>query len=96
MSFTIVRTNGTVLTVIPDGELNTTSTPLFLPGRNYPGYGSVIDTNFVRQLENFAFGVPPSNALQGQLWYNTNLGEEGLYVCPIDGESNPNNWIKHH
>lgn len=94
MSFTIVRTNGTVLTVIPDGELNTTSTPLFLPGRNYPGYGSVIDTNFVRQLENFAFGVPPSNALQGQLWYNTNLGEEGLYVCPIDGESNPSNWIK--
>lgn len=94
MSFTIVRTNGTVLTVIPDGELNTTSTPLFLPGRNYPGYGSVIDTNFVRQLENFAFGVPPSNALQGQLWYNTNLGEEGLYVCPIDGETNPSNWIK--
>ena len=94
MSFTIVRTNGTVLTVIPDGDLNTTSTPLFLPGRNYPGYGAVIDTNFVRALENFAFTVPPSNALQGQLWYNTNLGSEGLYVCPIDGETNPANWVK--
>lgn len=94
MSFTIVRTNGTVLTVIPDGDLNTTSTPLFLPGRNYPGYGAVIDTNFVRALENFAFTNPPDNPLQGQLWYNTRPGFEGLYVCPIDGETNPSNWIK--
>ena len=94
MSFTIVRTNGTVLTVIPDGDLNTTSTPLFLPGRNYPGYGAVIDTNFVRALENFAFTNPPDNPLQGQLWYNTRPGFEGLYICPIDGETNPNNWIK--
>lgn len=90
MSFTIVRTNGTVLTVIPDGDLNTTSTPLFLPGRNYPGYGSVIDTNFVRQLENFAFGVVPQNALQGQLWFDTNT--QTLKICPTDGESNASNW----
>lgn len=90
MSFTIVRTNGTVLTVIPDGDLNDTSTPLFLPGRNYPGYGSIIDTNFVRQLENFAFGVVPQNALQGQLWFDTNT--QTLKICPTDGESNASNW----
>ncbi len=92
MSFTIVRTNGTVLAIIPDGDLNTTSSPLFLPGRNYPGYGSVIDTNFVRTLENYAFTSPPQNALQGQLWFNTN--NDSLCVCPVDGESNPNNWIR--
>ena len=92
MSFTIVRTNGTVLAIIPDGDLNTTSSPLFLPGRNYPGYGSVIDTNFVRTLENYAFTAPPQNALQGQLWFNTN--NNSLCVCPIDGESDPNNWIR--
>lgn len=92
MSFYIVRTDGTVLTVINDGELNTDSTPLYLPGRNYPGYGSVIDTNFVRQLENFAFGLPPSNALKGQLWFNTN--NDSLYVCPTDGETDPDKWFK--
>ena len=92
MSFTIVRTNGTVLAIIPDGDLNTTSSPLFLPGRNYPGYGSVIDTNFVRTLENYAFTAPPQNALQGQLWFNTN--NDSLCVCPVDGESDPNNWIR--
>jgi hypothetical protein len=92
VSFTIVRTNGTVLAIIPDGDLNTTSSPLFLPGRNYPGYGSVIDTNFVRTLENYAFTAPPQNALQGQLWFNTN--NDSLCVCPIDGESDPNNWIR--
>lgn len=92
MSFTIVRTNGTVLAIIPDGDLNTTSSPLFLPGRNYPGYGSVIDTNFVRTLENYAFTAPPQNALQGQLWFNTN--NDSLCVCPVDGESDPNNWVR--
>jgi len=92
VSFTIVRTNGTVLAVIPDGDLNTTSSPLFLPGRNYPGYGSVIDTNFVRTLENYAFTAPPQNALQGQLWFNTN--NDSLCVCPVDGESDPNNWVR--
>jgi hypothetical protein len=96
VSFTIVRTNGTVLAIIPDGDLNTTSSPLFLPGRNYPGYGSVIDTNFVRTLENYAFTAPPQNALQGQLWYDTSTAGGGitgtLKICPVDGESNAANW----
>ncbi len=96
MSFTIVRTNGTVLAIIPDGDLNTTSSPLFLPGRNYPGYGSVIDTNFVRTLENYAFTAPPQNALQGQLWYDTSTASGNitgtLKICPVDGESNAANW----
>ena len=96
MSFTIVRTNGTVLAIIPDGDLNTTSSPLFLPGRKYPGYGSVIDTNFVRTLENYAFTVPPQNALQGQLWYDTSTASGNitgtLKICPVDGESNAVNW----
>lgn len=92
MSFYILRTDGSLLTIVNDGELNTVSTPLALPGRNYPGYGSVIDTNFVHQLENFAFVNPPADALRGQLWYNTT--NDSLYICPTDGETNPNNWIK--
>lgn len=92
MAYTIIKTNGTVLATIPDGTVNTTSTSLQLPGRNYSGYGQVMDTNFVRVLENFADSNVPRNALKGQLWYNTS--EQSLYVCKTDGETDPNNWLK--
>jgi hypothetical protein len=92
VSYTIVRTDGTVLTTIPDGIVNTTSTSLSLPGRNYPGYGQVMDTNFVRSLENFADSTVPVNPIRGQLFYNTIT--ETLYICPTDGETNINNWYR--
>jgi Chaperone of endosialidase len=89
--YTIVKSNGTVLTTIPDGTINTTKTTLGLPGRNYAGYGQTLDTNFVHIIENFASNVPPANPLQGQLWYNTNANL--LYVCPQDGTTNANSWV---
>ncbi len=92
MSYNIYRTDGTLLTTIPDGVVNTVSTPLSLPGRNYSSYGVTMDTNFVHQLENFANATLPTSAIRGQLWYNTT--ESSLYLCPTDGETNINNWIK--
>ena len=91
MAYTIVKSDGTVLTTIADGTINTTSTSVGLPGRNYAGYGHTLDTNFVHQLENFADTTPPANPLTGQLWYNTNANT--LYVCPTDGLSNANAWV---
>lgn len=91
MAYTIVKSDGTVLTTIADGQINTTSTSLGLPGRNYAGYGQVLDTNFVHQLENFADTTPPANPLRGQLWYNTNTNS--LCVCPADGETVTSNWL---
>jgi len=91
MAYTIVKSDGTVLTTIADGTINTTSTSLGLPGRNYAGYGQALDTNFVHQLENFADNTPPPNPLRGQLWFNTN--NSTLYVCPADGESNALAWL---
>jgi hypothetical protein len=91
MAYTILKSDGTPLTTIPDGTINTTSTSLGLPGRNYAGYGQTIDTNFVHQLESFADGTPPANPLRGQLWFNTN--NSTLYVCPTDGETNAANWL---
>lgn len=90
MAYTIIRSNGTVLTTIPDGNLNANSTSLQLPGRNYPGYGQALDTNFVRIVENFANTSPPPNPLKGQLWYNTTLNT--LNICPADGITNASNW----
>ena len=91
MAYTIVKSDGAVLTTIADGTINTTSTSLGLPGRNYAGYGQTLDTNQVHMLENFADGTPPANPLRGQLWYNTN--DSTLYVCPTDGESNGLAWL---
>ena len=91
MAYTIVKSDGTTLTTIADGTINTTSTSLGLPGRNYAGYGQSLDTNFVHMVENFADSTPPSNPLQGQLWYNTNAST--LCVCPADGETNALAWL---
>lgn len=90
MAYYIYKSDGTLLTTIPDGTVNTTSTPLGLPGRNYAGYGQIIDTNIVQMLENFADAVPPNNALMGQLWYDTSAN--ALRICPTDGEIVANNW----
>lgn len=91
MAYTIIKSNGQVLTTIADGTINTTSTSLGLPGRNYAGYGQSLDTNFVHLVENFADSTPPPNPLKGQLWYDTN--NQILKVCPTDGETVAANWL---
>jgi hypothetical protein len=91
MAYTIIKSNGQVLTTIADGTINTTSTSLGLPGRNYAGYGQALDTNFVHMVENFADTTPPPNPLRGQLWFDTNSST--LKVCPTDGETVAANWL---
>lgn len=91
MAYTIIRSNGTTLTTIQDGTINTTSTSLGLPGRNYAGYGQTLNTNFVRLTENFAYDTPPANPLKGQLWFNTTAGT--LNVCPADGTTTISSWL---
>lgn len=90
MAYTIVKSDGSVLTTIADGTINTTSTSIGLPGRNYAGYGQTLDTNFVHCLENFASTSPPANPIRGQLWYDINAST--LKVCPTDGETNASAW----
>lgn len=91
MAYTIVKSDGTILTTIADGTINTTSTSLGLPGRNYAGYGQQLDTNFVHLVENFADSTVPPNPIRGQLWYNTD--NNTMYVCPQNGESNAAAWL---
>ena len=91
MAYTIVKSDGVVLTSIADGTINTSSTSLGLPGRNYAGYGQTLDTNQVHILENFAASTPPANPLRGQLWFN--ITNSTLYVCPADGTTNAAAWL---
>jgi hypothetical protein len=90
MAYTIVKSDGTVLTTIADGTINTTSSSVALPGRNYAGYGQYLDTDLVHMVENFASTTPPPNPLKGQLWYDTN--SNSLKVCPADGTTNAAAW----
>lgn len=93
MAYTIIRSDGNVLTTIQDGTINTTSTSLGLPGRNYAGYGQTLDTNFVRLLENFANDSVPANPIKGQLWYDTSTSPARLRICPADGTLTASSWV---
>lgn len=50
---------------------NNYSTSLDLVGPGYANFGQPIAQNFVKLLENFASPHPPTNAIEGQLWYDT-------------------------
>jgi hypothetical protein len=88
VSYAIYKSDGTLLTTIADGTINTTSTSLGLPGRLYPGYGQIIDTDLVHILESSASSTPPNNPLVGQLWYNS--ANSTLNV--LANVSNANSW----
>ena len=81
MPYIITKTNGQTLTVIEDAEIDVKSTSLTLIGKNYSGYGLVIDQNFVKLLESFSSSSQPENALQGQIWFNSNVSSRKLNVC---------------
>ena len=71
MAYTIIRSDGSVLTTIQDGTIDTTHSSLGLPGRNYAGYGQFLDTNFIHLLENSSDTTPPGAPLVGQLWWDS-------------------------
>lgn len=83
MSYTINKTDGSILTTLLDGTTNT-DTGLTLIGRNYTSYGEVQNENFVRLLENFASTLPPGQSvgftpLVGQLWWDTGNSRLRVY-----------------
>ena len=71
MSYQLNRTNGTILTNLIDGQIDTYSTDLTLVGRSYVGYGEYLNENLIHMLEHFANVSPPENSISGQLWWNT-------------------------
>ena len=71
MAYTIRLTNGSTLTTIADGTVNTTSSDLTLIGKNYAGYGQFIAENFVHLLEHFSDSTEPTQPLTGQIWWDT-------------------------
>ena len=80
MAYTIQFTNSVdnAPIVIEDQTINT-DTSIKLPGRNSTGYGAAIAEDLLHMLENFASPTEPSNAIQGQLWYNSNTEQLLVY-----------------
>jgi hypothetical protein len=53
-----------------DGEYNF-NTCLTLFGKNVSNFGPSFWTNILRKLENYSNATAPENALEGQLWYDS-------------------------
>lgn len=73
MPYTLKKYNGQTLAIIQDGTLDTSSTSLQLPGKNYSGYGFSLNQSLTNLLENFANSVEPANKIAGQLWFDTSV-----------------------
>ena len=51
MPYKLTKTNGLTLTTVQDASIDTT-TDLAFVGRNYAGYGKIVDQNFVYLLDH--------------------------------------------
>ena len=72
MAYTIYNNDGTVLSTIAVGDVDTYSTSLDLIGKNVNNYGEYYNTNLVRLLTSFAApeNEEPRSPQTGQLWFN--------------------------
>ena len=72
MSYIIHKSdNKTKIAEVPDGSIDQYSTDITLIGKNYSGFGQVLNENFVKLLENFASTDYPARPIKGQLWYDS-------------------------
>ena len=79
MSYKLNKTDGTILTDLVDGTVDSTSSDLTLIGKNYSGFGEFLNENFIKLLENFSSADEPANPIRGQLWYDTSENKLKIY-----------------
>jgi len=70
MPYIINTYNGQQIAVVQDGTVDST-TDIKLVGKNYAGFGEIINENFVHLLESFSGANQPPNPLAGQVWYDS-------------------------
>lgn len=80
MAYTINRTNGSILATVADGTIDTSTADLTFVGRNYDGYGEILNENYVKLLENFANTTAPANPITGQCWWDSSAGLLKVYA----------------
>jgi hypothetical protein len=80
MSYTLNKTDGTVVATVNDGTINTGSTSITLFGKNYAGWGEFQNENLIKILENFANNTTPANPLVGQVYFNTDTKLLNMFI----------------
>ena len=85
MAYTIYNNDGTVLSTIAVGDVDSYSTSLDLIGKNVNNYGEYYNNNLVRLLTSFASPgtEEPRTPQTGQLWFNKTTKRLTVY----DGSS---------
>jgi hypothetical protein len=71
MAYQINKTDGTIISTVADGQIDTLSTDLTIIGKNYSGFGEALNENFIKLLENFSSTQAPTYPLRGQVWFDT-------------------------
>jgi hypothetical protein len=88
MPYTIIKTDGTVLTDILDNSVDKISTDLTLVGKSTQNYGLEFNQNFVKLLENFASTTEPKAPITGQIWYDTSEEKIRIFNGSVFKEPN--------
>lgn len=79
MTYTINKTDGSILTTVADGQVDQLSTDITLIGKNYSGFGEFLNENLIKMLENFASVSQPQNPLAGEIWFDTSESRLKVY-----------------
>lgn len=80
MAYNINKTDGTLLTTVPDGQVDNLSSDITLIGKNFSGFGESLNENLVKILENFANSTSPSKPIRGQIWFDTTENKLKVYT----------------
>jgi hypothetical protein len=73
MATNIFKFDGTLLTQVADGTVDSSHASIKIPGKSYQPYGETVMEGLIWILENFGGLTAPENPLVGQLWYDTNI-----------------------
>lgn len=74
MPYNITKSDGTIILQLADGLVDTANTSIKFIGKNVSNYGEIQNENLLWMLEHFARDTPPSNYLDGQLWFDSTIG----------------------
>lgn len=78
MPYILNKTNGAKLVTVEDAALDNSTNLLFV-GKNYAGYGEIVNENFLKLLENFSDSKEPSKPILGQIWFDSATKRLSVY-----------------
>jgi hypothetical protein len=79
MAYQINKTDGSLLTTVPDSQIDENSTNLTLIGKNFSGFGEAFNENLIKLLENFADTRQPDKPIRGQIWFDVSETKVKVY-----------------